>query len=176
MASSSTNNVFLSFWCCILNSQNDSFYKVFVAFYGELTMGVCTRCLCWSMWFELLKVSILQCQHISFNMLHYWAYFILFISSFGSKMYLCIVYYYILIYIDSLPLTISYLYNEHSLLENTPWEPVGNILRHRFSNRFPQTETNGLVFRHWVFSTGALGFHWYRLERPAGIKEAATLT
>ena len=90
-------------------------------------------------------------------------------------MYLCIVYYYILIYIDSLPLTISYLYNEHSLLENTPWEPVGNILRHRFSNRFPQTETNGLVFRHWIFSTGALGFHWYRLERPTGTKEAATL-
>ena len=23
-----------------------------------------------------------------------------------------------------------------SLLENTPWEPVGNTLRHRFSNRF----------------------------------------
>ena len=66
-------------------------------------------------------------------------------------MYLCIVYYYILIYIDSLPLTISYLYNEHSLLENTPWEPVGNILRHRFSNRFPQTETNGLNLGHRIF-------------------------
>ena len=26
------------------------------------------------------------------------------------------------------------------------------------------------------FSTGALGFHWYRLERPTSTKEAATLT
>ena len=26
------------------------------------------------------------------------------------------------------------------------------------------------------FSTGALGFHWYRLEITAGTKEAATLT
>ena len=26
------------------------------------------------------------------------------------------------------------------------------------------------------FSTGALDFHWYRLERPTGTTEAATLT
>jgi hypothetical protein len=26
------------------------------------------------------------------------------------------------------------------------------------------------------FSTGALGFHWYRLETPTGTKETATLT
>ena len=38
-----------------------------------------------------------------------------------------------------------------ALLENTSWEPVRNTLRHRFSNRFPQTETNGLVFRHRIF-------------------------
>ena len=36
-------------------------------------------------------MSIFQCQHISFNMMHHWAYFIHFISSFGSKMYLCMV-------------------------------------------------------------------------------------
>ena len=37
------------------------------------------------------------------------------------------------------------------LLENTPWEPVGNTLSRRFSNWFPQTETNGLVFRYRIF-------------------------
>ena len=36
-------------------------------------------------------------------------------------------------------------------LQNGPWEPVGNDLRHRFSNRFPPTETNGLVLKHRVF-------------------------
>ena len=39
-----------------------------------------------------------------------------------------------------------------TLLENTPWEPVGNTLRHRFSNPFPQTETNGVSLRPRVFN------------------------
>ena len=39
-----------------------------------------------------------------------------------------------------------------TLLENGPWELVGNGLRHRFSNRFPPTETNCLVLGHWVFN------------------------
>ena len=63
-----------------------------------------------------------------------------------------------------------------SLLENRLWEPVGKGLRHRFSNRFPQTETNGIVFKTPGFSIGALCFHWYRLEIPTGTKEVATLT
>ena len=36
-------------------------------------------------------------------------------------------------------------------------------------DQWPRLKTPG-------FSTGALGFHWYRLERPSGTKEAATLT
>ena len=35
--------------------------------------------------------------------------------------------------------------------KNRLWEPVGKGLRHRFSNRFPQTETNGLALRHRAF-------------------------
>ena len=39
----------------------------------------------------------------------------------------------------------------------------------RNRDHWPRLKTPG-------FSTGALGFHWYRLERPTGTKEAATLT
>ena len=39
-----------------------------------------------------------------------------------------------------------------ALLENEPWEPVGNSLRHRFSNRFPQTETIGVSLRPREFN------------------------
>ena len=38
----------------------------------------------------------------------------------------------------------------------------------RNRDQWPRLKTPG-------FSTGALGFHWYRLERPTGTKEAATL-
>jgi len=38
------------------------------------------------------------------------------------------------------------------LLENGPWEPVGNGLRHWFSNRFSPTEINSLVLGHQVFN------------------------
>ena len=33
-------------------------------------------------------------------------------------------------------------------MENRLWKPVGKGLSHRFSNRFLQTETNGLALRH----------------------------
>ena len=36
-------------------------------------------------------------------------------------------------------------------------------------DQWPRLKTPG-------FSTGALGFYWYRLERPTGTKEAAPLT
>ena len=36
-------------------------------------------------------------------------------------------------------------------------------------DQWPRLKTPG-------FSTGALGFHWYRLKRPTGTKEAGTLT
>ena len=36
-------------------------------------------------------------------------------------------------------------------------------------DQWPRPRTPG-------FSPGALGIHWYRLERPTGTKEAATLT
>ena len=39
----------------------------------------------------------------------------------------------------------------------------------RNRDQWPRLKTPG-------FSTGALGFHWYRLETPTGTKEAATLT
>ena len=38
-----------------------------------------------------------------------------------------------------------------SLLENEPSEPVEEVLRHRFCNRYPQTETIGLDLEHQVF-------------------------
>ena len=41
---------------------------------------------------------------------------------------------------------------EYPLLQNTSWEPVGNTLRHRFCNRFPQTETNSVSLRPRVFN------------------------
>ena len=40
--------------------------------------------------------------------------------------------------------------NHVTLLENGPWAPVEEVLRHRFCNRFPQTETNGLGLGHRV--------------------------
>jgi len=42
---------------------------------------------------------------------------------------------------------------QYTLLENGAWELVGNGLRHRFSNRFPPTETNGLALGHRVFNS-----------------------
>ena len=48
--------------------------------------------------------------------------------------------------------TILVLAPHRPLLENGPWEPVGNGLSHRFSNRFPPTETNGLALGHRVFN------------------------
>ena len=36
-------------------------------------------------------------------------------------------------------------------LENESSEPVEEVLRHRFCNRYPQTETIGLGLRHRVF-------------------------
>ena len=39
-----------------------------------------------------------------------------------------------------------------SLLENEPSESVEEVLRHRFSNRYPQTETNGVTLRPRVFN------------------------
>ena len=41
---------------------------------------------------------------------------------------------------------------QYTLLENGPWEPIGNGLRHRFSNRFLPTKTNGLALGHRVFN------------------------
>ena len=38
-----------------------------------------------------------------------------------------------------------------TLLENEPSEPVEEGLRHRFYNRYPQTETIGLSLGHRVF-------------------------
>lgn len=105
MASSSTNviaflllaprlnNIFLSLSCCILNSQNDSFYKVFVARkmvnrWWVYVLGA---------FIDLCGLNCWKCQFSNANIyplicLCYWAYFISFINSFGSKMYLCKVY------------------------------------------------------------------------------------
>jgi len=38
-----------------------------------------------------------------------------------------------------------------TLLENEPSEQVEEVLRHRFYNRYPQTETIGLSLEHRVF-------------------------
>ena len=38
-----------------------------------------------------------------------------------------------------------------ALLENKSSEPVEEVLRHRFYNRYPQTETIGLSLGHRVF-------------------------
>ena len=37
------------------------------------------------------------------------------------------------------------------LLENESSEPIEEVLRHRFCNRYPQTETIGLSLGHRVF-------------------------
>ena len=39
-----------------------------------------------------------------------------------------------------------------SLLEKEPRQPVGNGVRHRFSNPFPSTETNVLALGHRVIN------------------------
>ena len=67
------------------------------------------------------------------------------------------------------------MFYELPLPENEPSEPVEDVLRHRFYNRYPQTETIGLGLVHQVFSPGALGIHWYRLEIPTGTNELFSL-
>ena len=79
---------------------------------------------------------------------------------------------------------------QFALLEKGPCEPVGKGLKKRFSNRFPQTETNGLglgyrVFHPvpqatfgtgWKLASCHRGCHadaswqplWYRLAFPTG--------
>ena len=65
--------------------------------------------------------------------------------------------------------------NCNTLLENRLWNRLEKTLAPVFQpvsanrDQWPRLKTPG-------FSTGALGFHWYRLGRPAGTKEAATLT
>ena len=53
--------------------------------------------------------------------------------------------------LHSLSSQISFILSRLSLLENSPWELVGNGLRHRLFNRFPQNETFGVTLRPWVF-------------------------
>ena len=50
-----------------------------------------------------------------------------------------------------------------------PYPPPPRRLELRNRDHWPLLKTPG-------FSTGALGFHWYRLEIPAGTKEASMLT
>ena len=63
-----------------------------------------------------------------------------------------------------------------TLLENSPWAPVGRGLRHQISNRYPETETKGVGLGHCVFQPSVLHYLWYRLESPTSTTEAATLT
>ena len=71
-----------------------------------------------------------------------------------------------------------------SLVENEPWKPVKNGIRHRFSNRFPPTETNGLALGHRLFNPvpqAPIGTGWkvqpvLKGLPPTGTKEAAMLT
>ena len=44
-----------------------------------------------------------------------------------------------------------HLHKPVPLLENEPSEPVEEVLKHRFYNRYPQTETIGLGLEHRVF-------------------------
>jgi len=58
-------------------------------------------------------------------------------------------------------------------------DSLATLLRKAKGTGFPTVPRNR---DHWPllktpgFSTGALGFHWYQLEIPAGTKEASTLT